>query len=41
LLTLLDEQVPVEFAGVLDAAAPGRHRIRTVVGTGWRSSRRG
>jgi hypothetical protein len=41
LLTLLDEQVPVEFAGVLDAAAPGRHQIRTVAEMGRRSSRRG
>ncbi len=41
MLTLLDEQVPVEFAGVLNAAAPDRHRIRTVAEMGWRGTKNG
>lgn len=41
MLTLLDEQVPVEFAGVLDTAAPGRHQIRTVAEMGWRGTKNG
>jgi hypothetical protein len=41
LLTLLDEQVPVELAGVLNAAAPERHRIRTVAEMGWRGTKNG
>jgi hypothetical protein len=41
LLTLLDEQVPVEFVGVLNEAAPGRHQIRTVAEMGWRGTKNG
>jgi hypothetical protein len=41
LLTLLDEQVPVEFADVLNATARERHTIRTVGEMGWRGTKNG
>lgn len=41
MLTLLDGQVPVEFADVLNAAATERHRIRTVAEMGWRGTNNG
>ncbi|HEX8363243.1 MAG TPA: hypothetical protein VF613_24200 [Longimicrobium sp.] len=41
MLALLDEQVPVEFADVLNAAAPERHAVRTVAEKGWRGTKNG
>ena len=41
MLTLLDEQVPVEFADVLNEAALERHVIRTVADMGWRGTKNG
>jgi hypothetical protein len=41
LLTLLDEQVPVEFADVLNTQEPARHTVRTVAEMGWRGTKNG
>jgi hypothetical protein len=41
MLALLDEQVPVEFADVLNAAARERHTVRTVAEMGWRVTKNG
>ena len=41
MLTLLDGQVPVEFAAVLNGATPERHTIRTVAEMGWRGTKNG
>jgi rRNA-processing protein FCF1 len=41
LLTLLDEQVPIEFADVLNKAALERHTVRTVAEMGWRGTKNG
>jgi hypothetical protein len=41
LLALLDEQVPVEFADVLNAASLERHTVRTVAEMGWRGTKNG
>jgi hypothetical protein len=41
LLALLDEQVPVELADVLNAAALARHTVRTVAEMGWRGTKNG
>jgi hypothetical protein len=38
---LLDEQVPVEFADVLNAAASEHHTVRTVAEMGWRGTKNG
>ncbi len=38
---LLDEQVPVEFADLLNAAARERHSVRTVAEMGWRGTKNG
>lgn len=41
MLTLLDEQVPIEFADVLQATTPERHTVRTVAEMGWRGNKNG
>jgi hypothetical protein len=41
LRALLDEQVPVEFADLLNAAARERHSVRTVAEMGWRGTKNG
>lgn len=41
MLTLLDEQVPVELAAVLNAASLGRHTVRTVAEMDWRGTKNG
>lgn len=41
MLALLDEQVPVEFAEVLNASAQDRHTVRTVANMGWRGTKNG
>jgi hypothetical protein len=40
-LTLLDEQVPIEFAEVLNKAAVQRHVVRTVAEMAWRGRKNG
>lgn len=41
MLALLDEQVPVEFADVLNAAARESVTVRTVAEMGWRGTKNG
>jgi len=41
LLALLDEQVPVEFAEVLNEMARERHSVRTVAEMSWRGTKNG